>query len=204
MKLNLATKLTLLRLLLIPVLMALFIVGFYVKTTEYTLPFGGVINANIYFLIAAMIVFVVAALTDMADGKIARRTNTVTTLGKFLDPIADKVLVFAALALVMGYGFVPEPYMSITYSIILAREFMVSALRMAGGAKGIVIAADGWGKVKTLFTDFSIGFLICAPLHASVWYIGIVLYAVSVLLTLYSGILYIYKNRAVFVDAPTA
>ncbi|MDR3216028.1 MAG: CDP-diacylglycerol--glycerol-3-phosphate 3-phosphatidyltransferase [Clostridiaceae bacterium] len=198
MKINLATKITLVRLLLIPVMMVLFILGFYINTSVYALPAGGEITANLGFLIAAMVVFVIAALTDFADGKIARSTNTVTNLGKFLDPIADKVLVFTALALIMAYNFIPEPYMSVSYAIILTREFMVSALRMSAGSKGIIIAADGWGKVKTLFTDFAIGFLICAPIHAAVWYIGVVLYAIAVLLTIYSGLSYIYKNRAVF------
>jgi CDP-diacylglycerol--glycerol-3-phosphate 3-phosphatidyltransferase len=181
-------------------MMALFIAGFYVDTSVYSLPAGGSATVNIWCLAAAMIVFVVAALTDVADGKIARRTNTVTTLGKFLDPIADKVLVVASLSLIVAYGFLPEPYMSISFVIIVAREFMVSALRMSAVSKGVVIAADGWGKLKTLFTDFAIGFLICAPLHAAIWYIGVALYAVAVVLTVFSGVSYIYKNRTVFID----
>ena len=96
----------------------------------------------------ALVVFAVASITDMLDGKIARKNNLVTTFGKFLDPLADKLLVMAAL---IGFSFerLIDP---IAVIIILGREFMVTGLRLVVANEGVVVAAGIWGKLKTAFT----------------------------------------------------
>ena len=133
---NLANKLTLLRVLLIP----FFLLFVYLKV-----PF--------HFLFA-LIVFTAASITDALDGKIARSRNLVTNFGKFLDPLADKVLVLAALAVFVE---IPEIRMgAVPLIIISAREFMVSGLRLLAADSGVVVAAGMWGKLKTAFTMVAI------------------------------------------------
>lgn len=133
---NLPNKLTLLRVLLIP----FFLLFVYVKV-----PF--------HFLFA-LLVFTVASITDALDGKIARSRNLVTNFGKFLDPLADKVLVLAALAVFVE---LPEIRMgAVPLIIISAREFMVSGLRLLAADSGVVVAAGMWGKLKTAFTMIAI------------------------------------------------
>ncbi|MBR2284742.1 MAG: CDP-diacylglycerol--glycerol-3-phosphate 3-phosphatidyltransferase [Ruminococcus sp.] len=132
MKLNLPNKLTLLRVILIP----FFLVCIYIKFPMH------------YF--AALVVFAAASITDALDGNIARKRNLVTNFGKFLDPLADKVLVLTALAVFVE---LPEVHFgAIPLIIIAAREFMVSGLRLVAADSGIVVAAGIWGKLKTAFT----------------------------------------------------
>ncbi len=134
---NLPNKLTVLRVILVPVFMAFIYID--------AIPF--------HFLWAA-IIFVAASLTDMLDGKLARKHNLITTFGKFLDPLADKILVIAALAVFIE---LPEIQMSaIPFVIIIAREFMVSGMRLLAAEEGVVIAAGIWGKLKTAFTMVTI------------------------------------------------
>ena len=134
---NLPNKLTLLRVILIPV----FLVCIYVDAIPA------------HFLLA-LIVFAVASFTDMLDGKIARARGLVTNFGKFLDPLADKVLVITALTVLVELD---EFRMSaIPLVIIIAREFMVSGLRLLAAEEGVVIAAGIWGKLKTAFTMVTI------------------------------------------------
>lgn len=133
---NLPNKLTLLRVLLIP----FFLLFMY-------------INVPFHFAIA-LVIFGAASITDALDGKIARSRNLVTNFGKFLDPLADKVLVIAALAV-----FVELPEIrvgAVPFIIITAREFMVSGLRLLAANSGIVVAAGIWGKLKTAFTMVAI------------------------------------------------
>lgn len=133
---NLPNKLTLLRVLLIP---------FFLLFMYLNLPF--------HFAIA-LVIFGIASITDALDGKIARSRNLVTNFGKFLDPLADKVLVIAALAVFVEFK---EVNMSaIPFIIITAREFMVSGLRLLAANSGIVVAAGIWGKLKTAFTMIAI------------------------------------------------
>ena len=133
---NLPNKLTLLRVLLIP----FFLLFMY-------------INVPFHYAIA-LIIFAAASITDALDGKIARSRNLVTNFGKFLDPLADKVLVIAALAV-----FVELPEIrvgAVPFIIITAREFMVSGLRLLAANSGVVVAAGIWGKLKTAFTMVAI------------------------------------------------
>ncbi len=130
---NLPNKLTVLRIILVPVFMAFIYIDII----------------PLHFLWAA-IIFAIASLTDMLDGKIARKRNLITTFGKFLDPLADKILVIAALAVFVE---IPEIQMSaVPLVIIITREFMVSGMRLLAAEDGVVIAAGIWGKLKTAFT----------------------------------------------------
>lgn len=190
---------TLLRLILIPFFIAAFYLGFF---------------AGHYFV--ALGIFVVASLTDFLDGYIARKYNMVTDLGKFLDPIADKVLVLAGLIVLIAdpyetnvfgrIGIIGIIYGGVGVSIIMAREMVVSSLRMMAAKKGIVLAAEMTGKVKTFFTDVTIIVLLLAgdllnfaPDVGVVFdYIGLACFGVSVLLTIISGCSYLIKNKEVF------
>lgn len=128
---NLPNKLTLLRVIIVPVFVLCFLMDWY---------------------IAALILFAAASITDALDGKIARKYNLVTNFGKFLDPLADKVLVIAALCCFVEKGFMS----SVPLIIIASREFMVSGLRLVTANEGVVVAAGIWGKLKTAFTMVSI------------------------------------------------
>ncbi len=195
---NLPNKLTLGRLILIP----FFALAFY-------LDFKG------HYLVS-LALFGVAAFTDFLDGHIARKRNLVTDLGKFLDPIADKVLVLVAFAVMLAdpkvtnlfrvFGNWGLIFGGIGVSVIIAREMAVSSLRMLAAKNGTVLAADKSGKIKTLFTDLAIvimlfagDFLIWNPDFGKlVDLIGLVLFGISVALTVYSGVSYLVKNKEVF------
>ena len=179
---NLPNKLTLLRVILIPV----FLVFVYVPAIP------------LHFL-WALVIFAAASLTDMLDGKIARARGLVTNFGKFLDPLADKVLVITALTVLVE---LEEFRMSaIPLVIIIAREFMVSGLRLLAAEEGVVIAAGIWGKLKTAFTMVTIvaafGYLTVAadfgvamPEFVRVWILGLLI-LISTVLTIISGLVYL-------------
>lgn len=193
---NLPNKLTLLRIILIPFMMFFYLASF--------IPFG-------IGKIVAIAILIVASLTDLLDGKIARKYNLVTDLGKFLDPIADKLLTATAFLLIMADGTLPAPWGVIIVAIIIAREYTVSALRQIAGTKGIVLAADMWGKIKTVVqmialpTCFLVAYLNCAGFASAtailvVSIISYVLIGVATVLTVMSGIHYLVKNRECFKD----
>lgn len=167
---NLANKLTILRILLVPVFLVLI---------EVKIPHG------VYF---ATIVFIIAAVTDKLDGYIARSRNQITNLGKFMDPLADKLLVVSALVSLVEMGRLP----AWVVMIIIAREFAITGLRAIAAAEGIVIAASWWGKMKT-----AIQIVAIIAVLLNIPYYGILIWC-AVLITVISGIDYIYKNRAVF------
>lgn len=182
---NLPNKLTILRIIMIPVFVAVFYINF---------PFHYVVSAC---------VFALASLTDFLDGKIARKYNLVTNLGKFLDPIADKVLVATALIVMLatnGVEILPW-YMAIAVSIILARELIVSGFRMVAASKNLVLAADKSGKIKTFCQDIAILILIIGAEFGSLYsvlnIIGLALLGLATILTIYSGTGYIVKNKEV-------
>ena len=176
---NLPNKLTILRIVMIP----LFVVCFYVTA----IPVNFVISA---------IIFALAAATDFLDGYIARKYNLVTDFGKFLDPIADKVLVSTALIVLLG---VLPWYSAIMVALIMARELIVSGFRLVAAGKGLVIAADKSGKIKTFFTDITIVVILLSIQIGVYWlYIaGIVMLGISTLLTVISGIECLVKNKQV-------
>ena len=197
---NLPNKISLTRICLIPVFVTVFFLN-------------GVLPYN--FLIAA-IVFGVAAFTDFIDGHIARSRGLVTTLGKFLDPIADKVLVATAMILLLTLrenlfvkygdgGNALYLVTSISICVILARELIISAFRQIAAANGIVMAAEKLGKYKTVCQDAAIFVLILATDISGTagevfaW-IGFVLFAIATVLTVWSGISYVVKNKQVLKD----
>ena len=197
---NLPNKISLTRICMIPV----FVLVFFLE---------GVVPFN--FAIAA-IIFIVAALTDFLDGHIARSRGLVTNLGKFLDPIADKVLVATAMILMLTMkdslfnllGVVSEMVYiatAIAICVILARELIISAFRQIAAANGIIMAAEKLGKYKTACQDAAIFVMIFSAslpieIASTVAIIGFVLFALATVLTVWSGISYVVKNKQVLKD----
>ena len=140
----------------------------------------------------ALALFVIASLTDLLDGKIARKYNLVTTFGKFMDPLADKLLVCAALICLVEMGKIPAWIVI----IIVSREFIISGFRLVASDKGVVIAAGYWGKFKTV-SQMALIIVLIMDL-GGVWnVVGTVLTWVALLLTVVSLIDYIAKNKQV-------
>jgi len=174
-----ASKITIIRILLIPLFMA---------------------AALLEWQLTALTIFVLAGVTDWVDGYIARRYNQITNFGKFMDPLADKLLVTAALLIFVQWGRM-EAWVLM---VVLTREFVISGLRMMAAASGKVIAAGWSGKVKTIITMLGIVVML-TTFHDRVviWDFTMDNIAVAAILvtTLYSGAEYLLKNYKVFVDA---
>ena len=174
---NTANKITLLRILLVPIFMAFLLMD------------------GIAFRIAALVIFVIAAATDGVDGYIARHYNQITTFGKFVDPLADKMLTTAAFLVLLYYDRM-SPW---AVMIILAREFMVTGIRLVAVAEGTVIAASFWGKLKTVSQMAAViaAIILMDPHFAEAPSILItdILIWISVLFTVASGADYLWKNR---------
>lgn len=167
-----ASKITLLRVAFIPVYMTLMYLS------------GG--NAN-WWMWSALAVFIIASITDFADGYIARKYNQISDFGKFLDPLADKLLTIAALTMFCEWKLVP----AWALMIILTREFAVTGLRLVAVGKGVVIAAGWSGKIKTTCSMVGLCFMMAFPGEA--WLCWSVV-GVIVITTVYSGIEYFCKN----------
>ena len=178
---NLPNKLTLFRIFLIPVFIIVMM-----------------INIPNKFLIACMI-FIIASVTDAMDGHIARKYNLITDFGKFMDPLADKLLVISALTTMIEFDLVAA-WMVI---IIVARELTVSILRAIAAADGKVIAASSGGKLKTISQMMAIVVLLLAAQTGNIILLdtGKIIILIATLLTLYSGWEYIYKNRNLFLES---
>ena len=187
---NLANKLTLIRIILVPIFL-IFMVS--------EIPYGTIIATGI---------FILASLTDKLDGYIARSRNQITNFGKFMDPVADKLLVTSALISLVELSIIPA-WAAI---IIIAREFSVSGLRTLAAADGIVIAASWWGKIKTVIQIIAIILLLLEVnigstavlsnfVNGSSFLKGFFQYApsialyLSVIITIVSGIDYFVKNK---------
>ncbi len=178
---NLPNKLTILRALMIPVFLVFMLTDFI----------GGEYNKYI-----AVSIFIIASFTDLLDGKIARKYNLVTNFGKFMDPLADKLLVSAAL-ISLTYLHILSPWVVI---VIISREFIISGFRTVAADNGVVIAASMWGKYKTVFQMIMIVLLI---VKLDVPYMNIVenvVIWIAVILTIVSLIDYIVKNKSVMAD----
>lgn len=173
---NLPNKLTVLRVLMVPFFV------FFMLTDA-----GGAANKWI-----ALAIFCVASLTDLLDGKIARARNLVTNFGKFMDPLADKLLVCSAMICLIPSGML-DAWIVI---VIIAREFIISGFRLVASDNGTVIAASYWGKFKTVFQMAMIIVLI-ADFGGVFDLIGTALIWISLVLTIVSLIDYIAKNRQV-------
>ncbi len=175
---NTPNKLTLLRVILVPVFMWALLSGFY---------------------LAAIIIFAVASLTDQLDGYLARRDNQVTTFGKLMDPLADKILTISALACLLGIG--AQFINSWVAMIIIARELIVTGIRQLAMGEDTVIAASQWGKAKTVSQMAAIIAVMVdriIPLRIGESIYGALtfwLVAIAVILTVYSGLDYVIKNR---------
>ncbi len=194
---NLPNKLTVFRMILIPFFVLFLLTSFLPTSVRYLL---------------ALLLFVAASLTDMLDGRISRKRNLVTNFGKFMDPLADKLLVCSAFICLLQLGMVP----AWAVIVIIAREFVISGFRLIAAEHQIVIAAGMWGKVKTVFQMVSIilflfsGVLLPhisldtgASLTAMAWiamivfFLAVFTFYVCVVLTVVSLIEYLVKNRAI-------
>src|SRR5690554_5770687 len=175
---NLANKITIFRVFLIPVCMV-----FVFIDMQYS-----------RYISAAIFLF--AALTDSLDGYIARSRNQITVYGKFVDPLADKLLISAALIVLVEIGDIS----SWVAFIIIAREFIITGFRVLAAADGIVIAASGWGKIKTITQIVAIIAILINNFPFSM--IGFpfskIAMGLAIIFTLISGIDYIYLNRKIF------
>ena len=174
-----ANKITVLRIILVPVFMVLLYLG------------------QTYWALA---VYIIACVSDFVDGKIARKYNQSTDFGKFMDPLADKMLVLAAMCYFVEVGLIP----GWVVAVVLLREFGVSGLRLLAVEQGIVIAAAWSGKIKTGVTMVALGVLILA---GQSWFpapevIAVVCWLLILITTLYSGIEYFAKNIGVFKRCP--
>ncbi|MBO5866867.1 MAG: CDP-alcohol phosphatidyltransferase family protein [Clostridia bacterium] len=224
---NLPNKLSILRIIMVP----LFVVAYFVPS-DWT-------------VFVALGIFLLAAITDFLDGYIARKYNLVTTLGKLLDPIADKILVCAALFCMaasnplrnsigghplMGIAFGENQltsghiFFAVSGALILSRELLIDAVRLIAASKGNVVQANIYGKIKTVLLDVSLPVLMAAEAFARVLdfmsqvsmyqpnmqlfqtiynvlsWVGGVLFALAIVMTVLSGIVYIVQNRRVFQD----
>jgi len=193
---NLANKLTILRIILVPI----FLIFIAIK-----IPYG---------VIIATLIFIIAALTDKLDGYIARSRNQITRFGKFMDPLADKLLVTAALVSLVELQIIPA-WAAI---IIIAREFAVTGLRAIAAAEGLVIAASWWGKIKTVIQIVAIIFALFKVILKTmpdtipelakaignnpklVQFFDImpaITMAIAIVITIISGVDYFVKNKSV-------
>ena len=141
---------------------------------------------------AALIVFVVASMTDWLDGYLARRDHLVTDFGKFMDPLADKLLVCSALICLTDMDRIP----SWVVIIIIGREFIISGFRLIASDNGVVIAANYWGKAKTV-CQMIMTIVLIADLGSGVYLLEQVLIYTSLLLTVISLVTYLWQNRKV-------
>ena len=176
---NLPNKLTVLRVILIP----FFVVSMMIEN-----------GANQTFRYVAAAIFIIASLTDMLDGKIARKYNLVTNFGKFMDPLADKLLVCSALICLIQLGQLPA-WMVI---IIVSREFIISGFRLVAAEQGIVIAASYWGKFKTTFQMIAVVLMILNFEALSA--VTLICTWVALILTIISLVDYIVKNHKVLTE----
>lgn len=191
---NLATKVTVARIMLIMPAAVLYILAFCLPLYQYGL------------LIAACVTFSLLCATDFIDGTIARKTHTVSNLGKFLDPLADKVIVVIMLFLMIWRAEETAgglyPYASLVFAIlsglVVSRELIIGIFRTLAVQKKIVLAADVFGKIKTVFLDVAIAVSICAAIRPLYAWAGQIFFYIGAALAIISGLNYIIKNRIVF------
>lgn len=197
---TLPNKLTIGRICAIPAIIIVACIPFLNRTYA----FAGVTIANLI----NVIIFALASATDFLDGYIARKNNLVTTFGKFADPLADKCLVLTSLLILMVNGggitfgvqnFRYAPMWGV--AIILLRELIVSGVRLVAAERGEVIAAGWSGKVKTFVTMVAIIFVFLAGIHKVVGIISLVLMYISIILTVYSGVEYVYNSRKLIFES---
>ncbi len=189
-KMNLPNKLTIFRVILI-VPFVLLLLGGHQQWGWFTAIFGGIMEYVDYIALA---IFIIASLTDLVDGKIARKYNLVTNFGKFMDPLADKLLVCAALIALVEMGRIP----SWVVIVIISREFIISGFRLIASDNNVVIAASYWGKFKTTFQMIMVCLMI-ANIPQIQLLTDIVMW-ISLALTVISLVDYLVKNKDVMKD----
>jgi len=200
---NLPNKITVIRICLVPIFMIVLFLPF--KEAE----------------LAGLIIFIIASLTDSLDGHIARSRNLVTNFGKFLDPLADKLLVTSALIALVGMDKIPSWFAT----VVIAREFMVTGIRLLANGEGRVIAASIWGKIKTITQIIAISLLLLdgtaplpgdesdvfmfgklqnlfatfaqSPLENTIGIAATFMIMIAVIITILSGLDYVVKNKDV-------
>lgn len=197
---NLPNKLTLSRVIMVPFFVVLILL----------------VPKFLYFKWIALAIFIIASLTDLLDGKIARKYNLVTNFGKFTDPLADKLLVCSVLIAMSSLGVIPA-WITI---VIIAREFIISGFRLIAAEKGVVIAASMWGKWKTTFqmvmlcvqmvvmdqyvsvngNNAADGLYVVTPFYQVLMMIGSITMYIALILTVVSLIDYLLKNKDVLKD----
>ena len=187
---NLPNKLTVFRVILIVPFVVLLLGGFQ-QWSWFTTLFSGILPYTDYIAVG---IFIVASLTDLLDGKIARKYNLVTNFGKFMDPLADKLLVCSALICLIELGQLPA-WMVI---IIVSREFIISGFRLIAAEQGIVIAASYWGKFKTTFQMIGVVLLIFNIPALST--LTTIIVWIALALTVISLVDYIVKNAGVLTE----
>ena len=186
---NLPNKISISRIVMVPIIMALYLIS--------AIPYGKLM---------AFFIFIIASVTDFLDGYLARKNNQVTDTGKFLDPIADKLLVMAGILVIIVDAILPLYVYIIVCAMIFARDYLVNSLRQVASAKGVVIPADKSGKIKTVLLDIALcGMMLLGANQQAGWVTGTavdvfsyVVYAISIgalFMLIYSTIDYFYKNR---------
>ena len=178
---NLPNKLTILRVIMIPFFL-FFLLTSFVPGSKYI----------------AFVIFALASLTDMLDGKIARKYNLVTNFGKFMDPLADKLLVCSAMIAFIEMGLMP----AVVVIVIIAREFIISGFRLIAVEKGTVIAAGMAGKIKTVCQMIMCILLILrlSELLPFMYYVETAFIYISLFMTVYSLAVYLIQNKDVLKD----
>ncbi|MDE5697991.1 MAG: CDP-diacylglycerol--glycerol-3-phosphate 3-phosphatidyltransferase [Lachnospiraceae bacterium] len=187
---NLPNKLTVFRVILI-IPFVLLMLGSHAQWGWFMAIFGGIVEYADYI---ALGIFIAASLTDMLDGKIARKYNLVTNFGKFMDPLADKLLVCSAMICLIELGRIPAWIVI----IIISREFIISGFRLVAADNRVVIAASYWGKFKTTFQMIMVCLMI-ADIQALSIITQIVMW-IAVVLTVVSLADYLVKNKSVLLD----
>lgn len=192
-RLNLPNKITVSRIILIPIFIIFMVIDFGMGTVKI----GGTV-LSIEHIIGALL-FIIAAATDWFDGHLARKHNLVTNMGKFLDPLADKLLVSAALVILVELGSAA----SWIVIIIISREFAVTGLRLILAGGGEVVAANQLGKIKTATQLVAISFLLLNNIffEAIHFPFGTIMLYIALFFTIWSGADYFYKNRRVLLDS---
>lgn len=195
MKITLATKITIARIFLIIPTVITFILAQMLDAGK---------TAYIALVVLSAALFAICCATDFVDGHIARKTNTVSMLGKLLDPLADKVVIVIMLFLLVYFkdgldsAFAYNTLVIAVFSgVILSRELMIGVFRSIAASRGLVLAADIFGKIKTVCLDVGVTIMMLAGLHVSLAWIGTIVFYVGAILAVYSGINYVVKNKHV-------
>lgn len=202
---TLPNKLTIGRILAVPAMVTVACIPYLRDTHLFNIDGAGYLTIANFI---NFILFVLASFTDFLDGKIARKYNLVTTFGKFADPLADKMLVLTSFLILMTQNLTVPGWpaeLGITplwaVAIILIRELMVSGIRLVAAQKGIVIAAGWAGKVKTFVTMVALAFVFLATIHISIAIIALILVYASVILTVYSGVVYFINAKDMLLES---